>query len=136
MDRQYRLTMNSHQASILREALECYSRLKAGQFDMVMQDCFMDRMCGNHDKVTLACDLLKAILLPELHRNASFGVGSKEYPEHTVAWDIVQVVRHRLAWDRLKDQGKEEPEYYGVSFNEPMGFSDQPLPSIEEVHGG
>lgn len=127
----YTIKLNQHQAYIMREALECYSRLKSGQLDIVLNDCFRDRMSGNQDKVRLACDLIKLIILPELHTGASLGVGNREYPEQSVAWDMMQVVRYRLAWDRLKDQGSDEPEHYGVQYQEPMQYGTEPLMEID-----
>jgi hypothetical protein len=126
-----KLTFNVEQAYVLRDALESYSRMKAGQFDTVIRDLFRDRYCQgdfNHENTDNACRELKLLVFPELNYNTSYGVGSRVYPEGTIAWDIMQVIRHKLAWDKLEG---EQPKYFGVQYGTPMKFSDQPLPEIE-----
>ena len=130
----YSLTINKEQARVICEALEVYSRLKHGQIEE-LRNLFRDRWCKpnglfNWDSEYLFVEL-KARIFPELDRNAYYGVGSKIYPEGSVAWDVMQVLRHRLAWDRLKAEGKTEPEHYGVQYNPPMRFGDEPLAQIE-----
>jgi len=116
------------------EALEIYSRLKHGQIHE-LRELFRDRWCApnspfNWDNEWIFT-ALKSIVFPELDRNASYGVGNKVYPESSVAWDVMQVLRHRLAWDRLKAEGKDKPEHYGVQYNPPMRFGSEPLAQIE-----
>ena len=130
----YTLTINKEQARIICEALEVYSRLKHGQIDE-LRNLFRDRWCEPNGSFNWSSeflfDSLKAIIFPELEKNASYGVGSKIYPEGTVAWDVMQVLRHRLAWDRLKAEGLDKPEFYGVQYNPPMRFGSEPLAQIE-----
>ena len=133
---EYNLTINKEQARVICEALEVYSRLKHGQIDE-LRNLFRDRWCKpnglfNWDSEYLFVEL-KARIFPELDRNASYGVGNKVYPESSVAWDVMHVLRHRLAWDRLKDEGKDKPEHWGVHYNEPMRFGSEPLAHIEVV---
>ena len=133
---EYNLTINKEQARVICEALEVYSRLKHGQIDE-LRNLFRDRWCKpnglfNWDSEYLFVEL-KARIFPELDRNASYGVGNKVYPESSVAWDVMQVLRHRLAWDRLKDEGKDKPEHWGVHYNEPMRFGSEHLAHIEVV---
>ena len=127
------------QAAVMREALEFYARLKAGQIDMVLHDCYIDRFGAgdwNHDTKTEHCNALKRAIFPELNLNASYGVGSKTYPEQGIAWDIMQVLRHKLAWDRVAEEGKEKPDYpMQVQYGSPMAFSSEPLPQIESMYG-
>ncbi|MEM1225934.1 MAG: hypothetical protein AAGJ40_09555 [Planctomycetota bacterium] len=135
-DRCYSLTMSHRQAAVVREALEAYSRMKSGQFNHAIGDQFLDRYCTggfSHENADRIFGEIKAMIFPELSPNESFGVGSRVYPEATVAWDVQQVIRHRLAWDRLADEGKETPDRYNVCFNKPMAFSGESLPTIEAV---
>lgn len=130
---EYTLTINKEQARIICEALELYSRLKHGQIDE-LRNLFRDRWCApnsqfNWDNEWIFAQL-KAMIFPDLAFGAYYGVGSKIYPESTVAWDVMQVLRHRLAWDRLKAEGKTEPEFYGVQYNPPMRFGSEPLAEI------
>ena len=116
------------------EALEVYSRLKHGQIDE-LRNLFRDRWCEPNGSFNWSSeflfDSLNAMIFPELPKNAYHGVGSQIYPESTVAWDIMQVLRHRLAWDRLRAEGKDKPEFYGVQYNPPMRFGSEPLAQIE-----
>ena len=129
-DRQYTLKINKRQASVMRAALEAYARLKHGQIEMVMRDLFIDRECVTDQHFVGLCDQLKVMIFPELYLHASYGVGSRVYPESDVAWDAMQVLRHRLAWDWLADEGETEPKHWGVQYNDPMAFSGEPLPKI------
>jgi hypothetical protein len=130
----YTLTINKEQARIICEALEVYSRLKHGQIDE-LRNLFGDRWCEPNGSFNwnseYLFDALKGVIFPELEKNASYGVGNKIYPESTVAWDIMQVLRHRLAWDRLRAEGRDRPEYWGVQYNVPMRFGSEPLAQIE-----
>ena len=130
----YTLTINKEQACVIREALEIYSRLKHGQISE-LRNLFMDRWCAPDSPFNWSTepllDSLKAVIFPDLEKNAYYGVGNKIYPESSVAWDIMQVLRHRLAWDRLKAEGRDQPEYYGVQYNPPMRFGSEPLAHIE-----
>jgi len=55
-----------------------------------------------------------------------------------IAWDLYQVIRHRLAWDAAIEEGQIEkgerrkwPEMMGVCFDEPMQRGSQPLARIK-----
>lgn len=136
---QYTLTMNESQAEVVRDALEAYARLHMGQFDAVITNAFMRRYANpdypdfSHETMDDIHRQLKRTIFPELNPNAYYGVGAKEFPEMTTAWDLMQVVRHRLSWNRLAREGKEKPDFYGVNYNNPMQFGDEPLASIEST---
>ena len=59
---------------------------------------------------------------------SSFGVG--EFDDADISFDLYQVFRHRLAWDR-KINKYVLPHFRGVSFNEPMKFGSEPLVEIK-----
>lgn len=127
----YALSLSKEQAQVVREALEVYARLKHGQFDIALHDLFIDRFGEgewNHDTKEVLCGELKRCIFPELYKNEFYAVGNKVYPESSVAWDIMQVLRHRLSWDKLKEEGKDKPDFMNVNYDKPMGFSGQPLP--------
>lgn len=132
----YSLTINKEQARVICEALEVYSRLKHGQIDE-LRNLFRDRWCEPNGSFNWSSeylfDALKSVIFPELEKNSYHGVGSKIYPESTVALDVMQVLRYRLAWDRLEAEGKDKPEHWGVHYNEPMRFGSEPLAKIEAV---
>ena len=129
----YTLTINEEQARVIREALEVYSRLKHGQIDE-LRNLFRDRWCNPKGSFNWSSeylfDTLKSVIFPELEKNAYHGVGSQVYPDSTVAWDLMQVIRHRLAWDRLEDENKDKSRHWGVQYDEPMKFGSEPLAKI------
>jgi hypothetical protein len=135
----YLLWMTREQVAVTRKALEVYARLLHGQFGMVLQDAFMDRYCDihhpefNHDLVVDVERQLKIAIFPELNQNASYGVGSRVYPESTEAWQLMTVLRHRLAWDRLREQGEGEANRWSVDYGEPMSYNGGPLAAISSV---
>ncbi|TXH55019.1 MAG: hypothetical protein E6Q97_09720 [Desulfurellales bacterium] len=132
---QYEIRMNRQQVAVVRQALEMYSRLLAGQIDTVMHDAFIDRYGSetwNYDSQKRICGELKAAVFPELRANAFYGVGSRVYPQHNTAWDIMQVLRHRLAWDRHAEEGGQGDTNV-VCFDRPICFGEEPLPTIRKV---
>jgi hypothetical protein len=136
LSNRYTLTINKEQARIICQALEIYSRLKHGQISE-LRNLFMDRWCEPNGSFNWSSeylfDELKRVIFPDLEKNASYGVGNKIYPESTVAWDVMQVIRHRLAWDRLKAEGRDQPEHWGVQYNPAMRFGSEPLAHIEVI---
>ena len=128
----YQLTITEKQASVIREALEAHSRMLGGQFDIVLTDMFRDRWCTgefDHDGLAEAHKQLRRMIFPELSPTSYHGVGNTAYPSADVAWDIMQVLRHRLAWDRLADQGGEAG--IQVQYHKPMKFGSEPLAQIK-----
>jgi hypothetical protein len=74
------------------------------------------------------CDAVRALkpALTGLDMNSSYGIGCQDMPEdRTQAFDIMQVVRHRLACDRSPEGGS------GVDFQTPMRWGTKPLPEME-----
>lgn len=129
----YLLEINQNQAAVLQKALELYSRLLGGQI-YELRNLFADRWKTlNYNEIESLLEQLKRQIFPELESNAYYGVGNKVYPESTVAWDVMQVIRHRLAWDCLEREGKEKPDFYGVQYKEPMKFGEEELAKIQKV---
>ena len=54
--------------------------------------------------------------------------------ENRVAYDIFQVLNHRLSWDNPNESARQEIEQgkrpFGVNFDEPLKASAQPLPKF------
>lgn len=70
-------------------------------------------------------NLIKPILFPELHPNASYGVGQKEIGKAQVAYEMVKKLQNFRV--------RNIPYGCGVLKHEPLHYSDQPLIQIEEV---
>ena len=70
-------------------------------------------------------NLIKPILFPELHPNASYGVGQKEIGKSQIAYEMVKKLQNFRVRNSKGD--------CGVLSHEPLHYSDQPLIQIEEV---
>jgi hypothetical protein len=61
-----------------------------------------------------------------LPRNAYHGIFSDKIPDEArVAWDLHQVIRHRLSWDDQPEGG------ITVNFDTPMKYGKEELAIIE-----
>jgi hypothetical protein len=72
---------------------------------------------------------------------SSLGIRNKDVSEASrIAWDLYQVLRHRLAWDLAAAEGivgnadsqRKWPEMMQVHYDEPSRVSEQPLALIEK----
>lgn len=130
--RTYTITVTERQAAELQEACELLARIKIGQIDHAIE-----RLPGYHgqrdwERVHATRHEIQRLansLMPEATKRREDGV----------AWDLYQVIRHRLAWDRAVDAGtihsgepRKWPEMMGVSYDEPMAMSGIPLATIAE----
>ena len=146
------LHLNNTQMQVLVEALDLYSRVLIGQLEEVggvatiysvnMLDNIVveatggkryraSKPCKNsfeeHHQFTDEVRLLKQTLLG-IHSNGSYGIFNEMVHDNArVAYDIQQVVRGALAWERTPEGGM------GVSFDTPHKSSQQPLPTITTV---
>jgi hypothetical protein len=131
-ERVYNLRLTEEQCRVILKSAEFYGRLALGQIKTAIDVYYGFRnKVGGHtvqlDRYNYHCGELKSALTG-LNANESYGIFNKEVDDSArVAWDIQQVVRHRLAWDRTPEGG------YTVDFGTPMKSSQEPLPSIEEV---
>lgn len=138
---QYKITVTESQAHIIIEALDLYSRIGIGQFDEMVRHApvfrYADPYRNELEPVPLenirnfrdAIGHMGASYIG-LPPNASFGIHHPKVDDSArVAVDILQVIRHRLAWDR-NPKGS-----MGVAFDVPrqIAMERQPMPSIERV---
>lgn len=125
---QYTLILSGKQAQIVSLALNLFSRIQAGQFDMMLS-------LGMSLPVSTEKRQLVRHLLDQasheysgLPKGASYGILSREiHDDARVAYDIHQVIRHRLYWDR----NPESKTFWFVDGDEPWktSFSEE-LPVI------
>lgn len=136
----YQVIMSEKQVMLLSYMSESVSRWLAGQPDMMIE------MLGNkegkmafqqHEDKDAVCNLIK--------KQMGMGDGSASWnmpksEDTNLLWDIYQVLRHRIAWDKAIEQGiiKEgEPrkfsEMFGVNYDHPMRRGSEPLCVIEAV---
>lgn len=137
----YHLRINDAQAKAISHACEILARLGMGQFCEALAclplkeyapDGFFEDMEG-------IAHILKK------HTTNLHGVGSyhgissaKTSAESKTAWDVHQVIRHRLAWDAAKaeghpGEGEARPPAWSVIYDQPHKTSSEPLAWIERI---
>jgi hypothetical protein len=132
MSKEYILKLNEKQIEILKKSLDFISRLQIGQISEI-RDTFnsplSDRI-NEENKNSLRENLIKIKkdLFPELHEeNAYFSIYNKQKsPENArIAYDIYQVIRYTLAYDKNPKGGTT------VDFNEVFPASSEEPPKLE-----
>lgn len=101
-DKTYTMHINAAQAQVISTACEVLARLGMGQFRDALEHLpLIDKFPpGWHEDMDAIAHILKK------HTTDMVGVGGyhsigghKTSEESKTAWDLYQVVRHRLAWD-------------------------------------
>lgn len=122
--RKWSLTVTDKQADVLVKALELFSGLSMGQLDGLLK--FKDfQKDVNRGALRSCLNLAKQLMFPELPDNAYHGVGTCG-DEADIAWDIHQVLRHKISWTRYPKGGST------VNFHEPFPYGSEPLCDIKE----
>ena len=143
----YTLTLTREQAQLLSQACETVARLGIGQWrDALEWLPTTEYMAhGWHQDM----DAIGAILSKYTKDNVdgwrcSLSVRSdKVHEQAKIAWDLYQVIRYRLSWDRAIEQGivkpgepRKWPEMMGVNYDDPMKTSKGPMAQIEAAERG
>lgn len=126
MTKQYTLTMDAEQARILVLALDLYSRIGIGQFEEITRVYETNGDLSIEKEEDLKVYLLKAKAVAGHPVNGSYGIHNPHVSDKfRVAWDIQQVVRHRLAYD-----ARPEGNPMSVHFDTPHQCGTVPLATI------
>lgn len=119
----YTLTMDEEQAQMLSKACELYARLKAGQWEELLQLCleWKDPLFRNkYDAALIPLLDARKIVYPELHGvGHSYGVG--KLGDADLVWELHKVLEHRISWTRHPEGGM------GVNFDAPISFTGHDL---------
>jgi hypothetical protein len=123
----YTLAVNAAQLTVIRAALELYERVGMGQFAEVAS-VHGAPMTDGYELAEAYLLAAKKVLRPELGRAAYYGIGSPVIADRfRVAYDVEQVIRYRLAWDR-------DPEgRWQYVFDVPRRTGTEPLAVIASV---
>lgn len=120
----YTIEVNEEQAKVISLALDIFSRMEGGQLEWV----FSMIPWKYHEKLESVEPMLKELqLLLTGMQHGNLGIGNVS-DSARIAFDLHQVIRHRLAWDR-EPQGR-----MSVSFDPPMKWGSQPLAKIEQLN--
>lgn len=132
--KKYRFDLDEKQAELLVQALDLATRLHLGQTNIVgeyLQGCATRNV--DHEVVDAALGRLRQEFFG-FTRNESFGILSEKISDDArVMWDMHQVLRHRLSWDRAGNPPTRDwNSMMGVNFDEPRRSShERELPKIE-----
>lgn len=127
----YTLHLSEAQARTISHACEVLARLGIGQFKDALECLPLKefRPDGWHEDMEGIAHILKK------HTTVMHGVGAyhaisshKTSDRSKTAWDLYQVVRHRLAWD-----ANPEGDHMSVMFDQPMKTGPDPLAFMEKV---
>jgi hypothetical protein len=123
----YNLTLTEKQAGVLIDALDLYTRIGLGQFEEVVQ-VYDRNLKLDHETRDRIKSLLDAAKREAGHpSNGSYGIHNEKVDDvFRAAFDIKQVVRNKLAWDRNPKGGIQ------VQFDKPDPISQMGLPTIEK----
>ena len=133
----YNLKINEAQAQVLTDALEIYARLGMGQIYEILEhpDLRKQRDAFVIDYCRALCENLRGAIFG-LPIGNYYSISNREISDtNRVAYDLVQVIRHRLVWDRAGNPPERDHKtMFGPIYDEPMHFSEeQPLPSIDRL---
>ena len=125
--RTYTIQVTEEQLATLSMACEITARLGMCQIDMAFDELPFRETVDWTAYHAMISDIRRQL---RVHCDVNVGIRSAK-DRHKEAWDLHATFRHRLAWDRLADQGKDKPDFNLVIYDEPRNTSDQPLPKIE-----
>ena len=126
----YTLTLDEKQAELLVCALDLFTRIGIGQFEEIVSLWVRDHISNlSPEQIEKARKALGSTkrALTGFTLNASYGIHSPEVPDRfRVARDLLEVIRHRLAWDKHPEGGLQ------VWFDKPNAISESPLATMEK----
>lgn len=122
MDTQFVLTLNEEQAYTVKRACELYARLHLGQLREVVDELLAyqldNDLATRMNRIYAQTEELLLLLFPQ---PLELPVEGQDGPVNT-AWDIYQVLRHRMAWARTPEGDDAR------AFEEPRRTGLHPLP--------
>lgn len=132
-ERQYTVTLSERQVRVIKDALDLYSRIGMGQLKEVVNILCLnkDDRENRHDIISIIRNSLESLSNLWIGGSGYHGITSRKISNSfRVAWDIQQVLRHRVSWDREPKGG------ITVNFDEPMITSGFKPPTIRKIEDG
>jgi len=118
--------LNDAQWRVVREALDLYSRLLAGQVSMVDEvlRAHLEDV-PEHESARDALVQFKRVWFPAAPYNGNMGITHPALSEEArVAYEIAASLERAAAWHQKPEGGS------GVNFREPLRVSEQALPVV------
>lgn len=147
MTKTFTLTLSEKQAQTISTACELMSRIQGGNIREAFNHLPLKKDIDWEVYHEIRDDLTKR--MPEILMDgvdgygSLFGVGNTKLPEsHDIAWDLYQVIRHHLSWQKAVEDGivesmdspREFLKMMGVNYDTPMNFGCEPLAKMEKVN--
>ena len=135
----YQIEVSEDQLAMLITATELLARMGMAQFTDVA-----DYAPGAHSDrktpeahINLKVALRHAEEVAKQGLSGSPGIAHDDVPMTSKrAWDMYQVLRHRLSWDRAGNPSERDwKTMSGVSFDDPMTKTGEPFAKIETIQG-
>ena len=128
----YTITVTSDQLKVLETATAVLARLGFGQLTSVLEHLPLN--AKRLDSWNQDVGLIQRLVSQHIIDNTGGGNDSTR-----IAWDIHQVIRHRLAWDYALEKGyiqsldspRQWPEMMQVHYDEPLKSSNHSLIDIK-----
>ena len=137
----YTLHLTEEQAHVLSRACEVLARLGIGQINEGLRELPQEKdidWTDFHDDCAAVCKIMSKHMTKRIDGYSSnLGIHNADAGAKR-AWDLHQVIRHRLSWDRAIAQGwtdgtkRNWNEMLGVNFDEPMRVSGEELARMEK----
>jgi hypothetical protein len=127
----YTLNINEQQAKVISNALDLYMRIGMGQLTEILQHPTIMAARDVKDIPAVEANLrqVKSLIFKDLPKGVYHSVLSEKIDDsNRVAYDLCQIVRNRLAWDRLTVANLENlnqtgSKPFGVWFDDPYQTS-------------
>lgn len=136
----YHIELTEKQLQALNAACEVCARFKVGQPGIAVDMLAITDGAGRSINSYALEHQLDALIKPlmGLDMNASFGAG--QFDDADVLFDLHEVLRHRLAWDKAVADGltlpglpRKWPEMMTVNYDEPMHWGTEPLATVTAI---
>jgi hypothetical protein len=131
------IELNDRQADVMWRALELWARIGTGELTALLGHPEVSRRLVTDTGVTTenvrrSLEYLKQAVF-NLPHGAEFGIANPDIHEsNRIAYDLMQALRHHLAWSRAGNPPKRTPEMFSIVYDEPLRISTEPLPVVRE----
>ena len=117
----YQIEATEAQLELIMKALDFHSRIQMGQVSELTNPYSIPLPNADYDDVTTQILELKKLMFPDLDAKAYYSIKSKILSDDIrKEVDILDVIRHQLAWDKTTE---EKPE--GIQYKKPMNWSNE-----------
>ena len=139
----YQLSLTKEQICVVMKAMEVFARLGIGQFHDAMESLPIDSERSNkwHEALLSIGEILERHTTCSVNGwTSSLSIGSdKTHRNAKIAWEVYQVIRHRLAWEQAVerkftpslDGPRDWQTMMGCQYDSPSHISDTPLAILQ-----